>query len=162
MPPCTYLSNRSKTSWGKSLAFLRSTRNILRDELLCGRHPETHFAVHTYTLPFFAETRMTRAPIAIAALALCAAALAAEERPLTTLPYTPGLDVNAMDRTADPCGDFYQYSCGGWMKANPIPADQPRWSVYGKLGQDNQRYLWGILEELAAKTAGRNATQQKI
>ena len=90
-------------------------------------------------------------------------ALAAEpETPLTQLPYTPGLDVSAMDRTADPCTDFYQFSCGGWMKMNPIPGDQPSWDVYGKLAQENQRYLWGILDELAKKTTGRNANQQKI
>jgi len=84
------------------------------------------------------------------------------EQPLKTLPYTPGLDVGAMDRTADPCVDFYQFSCGGWMKGNPIPADQPRWDVYAKLTQDNQRYLWGLLEDLAKKTAGRTANEQKI
>ena len=38
------------------------------------------------------------------------------------LAYTPSLDVTAMDRSADPCVDFYQYSCGGWQKNNPIPA----------------------------------------
>jgi endothelin-converting enzyme/putative endopeptidase len=48
------------------------------------------------------------------------------------------------------------------MKNNPIPADQARWSVYGKLAQDNQRFLWGVLDELAKKKEGRNATQQKI
>jgi putative endopeptidase len=84
------------------------------------------------------------------------------ERPLTSFPYTPGLDVTAMDKSAEPCVDFYQYTCGGWMTNNPIPSDQARWSVYGKLSQDNQRYLWGILEELANKKNGRNATQQKI
>ena len=84
------------------------------------------------------------------------------DKPATSFPYTPGLDVNAMDKTTDPCVDFYQYTCGGWMKNNPVPADQPRWSVYGKLGQDNQRYLWGILDELAAKQQGRNVRQQKI
>jgi putative endopeptidase len=84
------------------------------------------------------------------------------EQPATSFPYTPGLDVNAMDKSADPCADFYQYTCGGWMKNNPIPADQPRWSVYGKLTQDNQRYLWGILDGMAKTTSGRSARQAKV
>ena len=86
----------------------------------------------------------------------------AQDKPLTEFPYTPGLDVSAMDTTANPCEDFYQYTCGGWIKNNPIPADQSRWSVYGKLYQDNQRFLWGILDTLSRKTSGNTSNQQKI
>jgi endothelin-converting enzyme/putative endopeptidase len=43
-----------------------------------------------------------------------------------TLAYTPSLDVSAMDRSADACVDFYQYSCGGWQKNNPIPPTRHR------------------------------------
>ncbi|MEO8187130.1 MAG: M13 family metallopeptidase [Burkholderiaceae bacterium] len=84
------------------------------------------------------------------------------ETPLSSLPYTPGLDLRAMDKAVDPCVDFYQYSCGGWMKSNPIPPDQAAWNVYRKLAQDNQRFLWGILDGLARPGAGRTAVQQKI
>ena len=77
------------------------------------------------------------------------------------LPYTPSLDVTAMDRSVDPCVDFYSYSCGGWQKKNPIPPDQTSWSVYGKLYQDNLQYLRGILEQ-AATAKDRDPVTQKI
>jgi putative endopeptidase len=102
--------------------------------------------------------------LAVTAVAQTAAPAPAapKETPVKALPYIPSLDTGAMDRSADPCVDFYAYSCGGWKKNNPIPPDQARWSVYGKLYNDNQKFLWGILDDLSKSGGKRNPVQQKI
>jgi endothelin-converting enzyme/putative endopeptidase len=84
------------------------------------------------------------------------------ETPLKALPYIPSLDVTAMDKSANPCVDLYKYSCGGWEKSHPIPADQAAWSVYGKLNDDNFRFLWGILEDAAKPSPKRTKVEQEI
>jgi putative endopeptidase len=73
------------------------------------------------------------------------------QQPLSSLPYTPSLDLRAMDRSVQPCDNFYLYSCGTWIKDNPIPPDQSRWDVYAKLTYENELYLWGLLLD-AGKT----------
>ncbi len=78
------------------------------------------------------------------------------------LPYSPSLNLDSMDRSVDPCGDFYHYSCGGWQKKNPIPPDQTSWSVYGKLYVDNLNFLRTILEQAASSGGTRDAVTQKI
>src|ERR1051326_7025986 len=79
-----------------------------------------------------------------------------------SFPYTPSLDLKAMDTTGDACVDFYQYACGGWQKQNPIPADQSSWDVYRKLFEDNLNYLRSILEEAAKPQPERDTVTREI
>jgi putative endopeptidase len=76
-------------------------------------------------------------------------------------PY-PGLDLTLLDRTADPCTDLYQYSCGGWMTKNPIPADQSSWDRFGEVEERARLVLRGILEQSAAPRASRLPVEKLI
>ncbi len=101
--------------------------------------------------------------LAYAALAILISIGSSAQSPSApALPYSPSLDLTSMDKSIDPCVDFYTYSCGGWQKKNPIPADQTSWSVYAKLYQDNLRFLRGILEEAAASKGERTQPMQEI
>ena len=71
-------------------------------------------------------------------------------------------NVNNMDTSVDPCTDFYLYSCGGWMKANPIPADQTRWGRFNQLAEDNLAILHDILDQASKPDPKRSAVSQKI
>jgi len=74
----------------------------------------------------------------------------------------PGFSIDNIDKTLDPCVDFYQYACGNWLKSAEIPADQSSWASFVELDERNLLTLRDILEKASANDPGRNATEQKI
>ena len=67
-----------------------------------------------------------------------------------------------VDKTLDPCADFFQYACGKWIKANPIPPDQAGWSTFSKLGIWNTAAVRKTLEQAAEPSPSRTAIEQKV
>ncbi|MGB8783066.1 MAG: M13 family metallopeptidase [Terriglobales bacterium] len=89
--------------------------------------------------------------LCISSLLLAAVLCSAQTTPASSAPREiPAFDVNAIDKSADPCVDFYQYACGTWMKNNPVPPDKARWGRFDELAERNLYILRDILTEAQA------------
>ncbi len=77
-------------------------------------------------------------------------------------PKLEHFDPNLVDKTLDPCNDFYKYACSKWLTANPIPADQVYWSTGSGLELWNENLLRETLEAASKNDPNRSTVQQKI
>jgi putative endopeptidase len=103
--------------------------------------------------------RVNRSAWMATALLLCAGAVSAQQlsfsadTPASDVPTEPkapvSFDLSAIDKTADPCVDFYAFACGNWRKANPIPGDQSRWGRFNELAERNRYLLYVDLKAAA-------------
>lgn len=73
-----------------------------------------------------------------------------------------GVDPANLDKTVSPGTDFYQYACGGWMKANPLKPEYSRFGTFDQLAELNRQQVYDLIMGLDAKSAAKGSNTQKI
>ena len=73
-----------------------------------------------------------------------------------------GIYVGDLDRTVDPCMDFFEYSNGTWRKQNPIPSYMDRWSRRWKAGEDAKDQLKTILDDVSGRTDWKRGSVEQL
>ena len=96
---------------------------------------------------------------ALLSVALCAISFAQTSEPAQ---HKAGFSIDNIDKSVDPCMDFYQYACGNWIKNTQIPPDRPDMDSFGEVEERNLLVLRDILEKASKGGANRDAIDQKI
>ena len=81
----------------------------------------------------------------------------AQEKPPAYVRFSADL----LDKSVDPCNDFYAYACSKWMAQNPVPSDRPDWDRFNELQQRGEYIVRDILEKASVDRPGRSANEQK-
>ncbi|MGA9355754.1 MAG: M13 family metallopeptidase N-terminal domain-containing protein, partial [Terriglobales bacterium] len=102
------------------------------------------------------------AVIITSALLTLTIALPAQDQDAAKKTAAVRFSADMLDKTVDPCTDFYTYACGKWSVQNPIPADRSSWGRFDELAERGQYTVRDILEKAAIERAGRTPNEQKI
>jgi len=105
---------------------------------------------------------MASRPLAVVVLLCTLPALAqspaASEEPKGNVRFSADM----LDKSIDPCVNFYNYACSRWKAQNPIPGDHPGWGRFNELQERGEYMVRDMLQKYSADDPHRSGTEQKI
>tara|TARA_B110000046_G_scaffold112201_1_gene119314 strand:+ start:3335 stop:5377 length:2043 start_codon:yes stop_codon:yes gene_type:complete len=98
----------------------------------------------------------------IVGIGLTSCDLSTKDNTEASVQQAPAFSLSNLDTTVSPCDDFYHYAIGGWLKDNPIPSTESRWSSFNVLSDSNNAKLKKIFHEFSSKEFDKGTVEQKV